>query len=103
MAARIKIQGETISLTIDSTNIPVFTSLLVELGKFSDTILKYAYPAQTGYKSIVKDGNNYTVIISSSDSANMEGIYNLELTYNTTTETIKGKVSEYLCIEKELK
>ena len=103
MATRTKIQGETISFTIDSTNMPVFTSLIVELGKFSDTVLKYSYPAQSGYQTIVKDGNNYTVNISALSSSNLEGLYDLEITYTTSTDTIKGKSPQYLCIEKEIK
>lgn len=75
------IQGETITLTIDLQTLGAFTQVYLEVYKETakEAKYKFAYPAATGYTTLTKAGDEYTLVITSAQSATMLGNYGVEI------------------------
>lgn len=88
------IQGKTISLTVDLSSLGGFTQVYIEVYKepAKETKYKFAYPAATGYTTLTKAGNDYTLTITSAQSETMLGAYGVELTYLASGLTGKAQI-----------
>jgi hypothetical protein len=97
------IQGDTIPYDGDLTSLGVIDEVIFEVYDESKTvILKYAYPAKTGYETGRKVGDVYGFTITSAQSADLVGIYFVEMTWTAGT-TVKKAQSDTFQVIKEAK
>lgn len=87
------IAGQTVTLSSDLTSISPFDSVIFEIGQYNNKKLQYKYPSTEGYKTISKNGNIYSFVMTSEDTANFLGVYGVELTWVSSSIVNKAQCS----------
>lgn len=85
------ISGQTVTLSSDLTSISPFDSVVFEIGQSNRKLYQFKYPATEGYKTVSKNGNVYSFILSSDDTANFLGVYGVEMTWVSSSITNKAQ------------
>lgn len=105
------IQGAALAdwFEVDLSEAGTLTAVKIEVGQNGVTALDFRYPTVEGYSEITKDGDSYSISLTTAQTADMRGMYEVEVTgFNGTSEVFKSNYSQngadvYLLIKPEMK
>ena len=97
-------QSRTKKLNIDLSNLSGFDSVEIELTQKDSTVLKWKTPDTSGFEKITVEGSLHWFDITTNQSANLLGPYNLEFSVLTNGNSEeKNIIKNFLYVEKESK
>lgn len=104
------LQGAALSdfFETDLTDVGTLDAVKIEVGLNGSTVLDYRYPEVEDYPVVSKDGNTYSISLTSEQTATMRGKYEIEVTgYLNGSQVFKNNYSQngdcYLEIKTEIK
>ena len=105
------IQGAALAdwFEVDLSEAGTLTAVKIEVGQNGVTVLDFRYPTETGYPIITKDGDSYSISLTTAQTSTLSGLYEVEVTgFNGTSEVFKSNYSQngadvYLQINPEMK
>lgn len=87
------VQGQSVSslLSIDMSEAGVLDIFQVEIAQNGTTVLKYRSPTTTGYSSMTKTDDTYSISVTTAQTSLMKGLYEVEITgFVGVEEPVKG-------------
>lgn len=97
-------QSRTKKFNIDLSSITGFDSVEIELTQSDSTVIKWKTPDTEGFEKITVEGGLHWFDITSVQSSNLQGPYNLEFAvFNNGNSEEKSIVKNFLYVEKESK
>lgn len=86
-------QGTTQPLSLDLSGKGTIESIEFKVFKVEPNskslVSKYKYPEEEGFEVVVKDADIYTMTLSATTTADMLGVYGVEVTYTVASKPFR--------------
>ena len=94
--------------SIDLADVGTLDSVKIEIGKNGSTALDYRYPEAEGYPVLTKTDDSYSLSLTSAQTVNMRGLYEVEVTgtlngQDVFKENYSKSAGIYLEVKSEIK